>query len=97
MAKKIPDYVNEWFAKHPTEYTRPAIVCKDGTVLSIQASKMHYCTPKESNAAHYTTAELGMFDGRWYRSLGPKQEDGIYGFASIEKLNAIIHRRGGIK
>lgn len=97
MAKVIPDYVNAHFAKHPSDFTRPAIICKDGTVLSIQASRGHYCSPKESNAVHYTTAELGIFDGTWFRSLGPKQEDGIYGWAPVEKLNAIIHRKGGVQ
>jgi len=55
---------------------RPAIECIDGFMMSVQASSMHYCTPRE-NQGPYSEVEVGYpserptkdwesyFEGTW--------------------------------
>lgn len=101
MTKVIPDYVQQHFDKHPCTVTmpewhvRPAIVCKDGTELSVQDSATHYCSPKEHGADRYVLVEMFAF-GRRFPSLG-RSIDGVYPHTTPDKINAIIHRKGGIQ
>jgi hypothetical protein len=58
---------------------RPRIVCKDGTSLSVQASRTHYCKPRYDDCIPYFSVEVGFpsirppeewreyFDGRWQK------------------------------
>jgi hypothetical protein len=93
----IPDYVHEHFKKYPiphtdkrfTEVVRPAIVCKDGFVISVQASRSHYCTPKTNMTDRYIAVEVfSQKNGKWTRRW-PE------GWVSVEKVNKRIHRHGG--
>ena len=83
------DYVHEHFAKHAPDTgkafcVRPAIVCADGTIYSVQASEGHYCNPKETGAARYASVEV------W----GPRRRD-PEGWVSVRRVNRRIHRHGG--
>jgi hypothetical protein len=55
------DYVHQHFKKHATlrSYDRvlPAMRCKSGFTLSIQASTAHYCTPR-NNEGPYSHVEV---------------------------------------
>lgn len=39
---------------------RPHVKCKDGFIVSVQASGFHYCTPRVDGAVEYETVELGF-------------------------------------
>ena len=62
---------------HPKPYTArnsPVITCVDGTVLSIQASGQHLCTPQD-NEGPYTHLEVGRISkDNAPQSWGPYQE-----------------------
>lgn len=38
---------------------RPMAVCQNGFMVSIQASSIHYCSPRNNTAEEYETVELG--------------------------------------
>lgn len=80
----------------------PRIVCVDGTSLSVQASRNHYCTPRNDKGP-YTHVEVG------YPSIRPPQvwideycEDPsaplntVYPYIPIELVLFFIAAHGGI-
>lgn len=79
------DYVGEHFAIH-TGKRRPAIVCKDGYVLSVQAADGLYSSPQD-NVGPWTSFEITrLSDCRCTR---------IEGWVPRARVNARIHRHGG--
>lgn len=38
---------------------RPKVICQDGFMVSIQASSMYCCSPRNDTADEYETVELG--------------------------------------
>jgi len=51
--------LNEWFASTIKESpVRKALICNDGTSLSVQASNFHYCFPRVDNSPFYATVEV---------------------------------------
>ena len=41
------------------QHTRAAVLCKDGFIMSVQASNYHYCTPRINDAEGYLEVEIG--------------------------------------
>lgn len=93
MARKIPDYVGEHFEKYPLDNCvtpRPLLVCRDGMAYSVQASKYHYCAPRDS-VGPWSMVEVWSkheHSGRWV-TRDPE------GWVPVEKINRRIHRHGG--
>lgn len=81
---------------------RRRAVCKSGLSLSIQASRWHYCSPKQDNASSYTTVEVGFpeRDGKpvRLRSLGPAESrrSAVWAYVPVEALDRLLKRNGGI-
>lgn len=82
-------------------WLREPITCKDGFKMSVQASEMHYCSPRENNAEYYTTVEVG-FPSEQEETLMPYAEEPVsptetvYGWVPIQVVSAIIEKHGGI-
>jgi hypothetical protein len=84
---------------------RPAIRCKSGLTLSIQANKGVQCCPKEDNGP-YTEFEVGfpsktiadlmpyIFDH--YGKGDPKPTASTYWFVPAEVINKVINDNGGM-
>jgi hypothetical protein len=90
----VPDYVHAHFAKYPLPgpvkgwayNVRPAIICKDGFVISVQASASgHYCSPK-NDTGPYSTVEV---------LKGGKKLFKTESFVPVRNVNRRIHRHGG--
>lgn len=65
----------------------PALKLKDGSTISVQASSIHYCFPREDNPQDpYAKYEVWDFD---------KAEE-PYGWMSVEDVIDMIMERGGI-
>jgi hypothetical protein len=84
---------------------RPRVELADGSSMSIQASKWHYCTPREDNLERYSTWEVGYVTG----NVGPLAEytendganedgeyDGVFPQVPTAVVVARINSRGGI-
>lgn len=91
---------------------RPSMVLEDGTVLSVQASDTHYCSPRE-NTGPYTMVEIGfpkksisegsvMIQQVLIDELMPFAEplgdgiSGVFGYVPVDVLEQVITSRGGI-
>lgn len=89
--------------KKENEYShiRPAIYCKDGFRMSLQASEYHYSTPRIFNSDYYTRFEIG-FPSEVEQSIYQYAEDRenltdtIYGYVPKDLIDKIIEKHGGI-
>ena len=90
--------VMEYLRKHPTVYgnsVRPHIHCKDGYVLSVQASDGHYCLPRKNNAEEYDAVEVMLVTGHFVKGWG-RMNGSVYGFVPIDKVEKLVSQHGGI-
>jgi hypothetical protein len=80
--------------------------CKDGATLSIQASKYHYCTPRD-NEGPYSTIEVGFIIDKDGEQITPPESwkvhaDGefpsdVYGYVPVELVQEFCDSHGGLK
>ncbi len=82
--KPVHDYVSDFYATHTPGPVRPSIICKDGTIYSVQASAGHYCSPRD-NVGPWSTFEV------W-----PEHRKGPIGWVPRDQVNRWIHRHGGL-
>jgi hypothetical protein len=81
---------------------RPHAEMVDGFKVSIQASEMHYCTPRQSGLDFYSSVELGYPTER-EEIIMPYAEDTddptntVYGYVPIDIVDRMVTRHGGIK
>jgi len=69
--------------------------CEDGSIISIQASTNHYCSPKEDSLPTYTHYEV--FSKEPLDSLEKyKIIDRIYGYVPVDDLITELESRGKI-
>ena len=81
------------------------LICADGTILSVQAGKYHYCYPREdsqiSSYDYYTEFEIG-FPTKEIEVLLPFAEDvetpteTVYGYVPKDVLQAALDSCGGV-
>jgi hypothetical protein len=91
------------FKKGPLHQV-PPVVCKDGFHMSVQASRTHYCYPKEDRPrGDYTAWEVG-FPSRREELLMPYIEGDedeatgtVYGRVPTEVVDAVIAKHGGLE
>lgn len=77
---------------------KPAVICNDGFHLSIQASKYHYCSPR-NQAGPYETVELGCATlPETFNEYAeePGATDTVYGNVPIFKVLTLVGSHGGI-
>jgi hypothetical protein len=87
------------YAGYESGFVRAHIICKDGFVVSIQASEHHYCSPK-NNYGPYEAFELGypsehedLLDNH---SEIPGKHDGVFPYVPVNVVEAVINKHGGI-
>ena len=69
------------------------ILCRDGTVISVQASSINYCSPRNDFAKSYGAVEIVVEDGtpECYNS-----EDKMKAFVTPQVLMELIAQHGGV-
>ena len=89
-------------------YVRPMVRLGDGTLMSIQASSMHYSIPKSLPASEdnaYTAMEVGFenklqipeWEEKYEMETWPSQGINIlYGYVEAEDIEKFINEHGGI-
>ena len=99
--------INEyWVANHREEkngFTScPRLTCKSGLDMSVQASKTHYCNPREyMPKGGYTSFEVG-YPTEVVEELMPYVEDAdrpldtVYGYVPAHIIDAVIEKNGGL-
>lgn len=94
--------VNEFLTANPGS-VRKAVRTKRGRLFSIQASKGHYCSPKDDTGP-YGSVEVMVIEGThpaaFIRSNnGQRSTDaGIYGWVPVSVVEHVINKiDGGVK
>ena len=77
----------------------PTIVCAGGLKMSVQASRYHYCTPRDS-VGPWSSVEIGFPSQRverlmFYAEDGSAPTDTVYGYVPIEVVAEVIAEHGG--
>lgn len=91
------EYLPGYFHK----YTAPYVVCADGTRVSVQASRSHYCIPRD-NAGPWSHVEMGFPSKKPNDAVMAYVEDAenptgtVYGWVPIETVAAWLDECGGI-
>lgn len=93
---------NAWKAEVSMQKLRPPVTCKDGFQVSIQASSMHYCSPRQDMLDSYKKVELGfpnMEDDLILEYAEDKEDPTgtVYGYVPIEIVELLIEKHGGIE
>jgi len=89
-SQKVPDYVGDHIRKHKDLVIKPIIKCRDGYCYSVQASKIHYCTPKKDGLDEYRSVEV------WGKNpSGVATTEEPEPFVQIERINRRIYDHGG--
>jgi hypothetical protein len=82
------------------EWCMPGIVCADGTRLSVQASRTHYCAPRDNNGMWHAV-EVGFPSiappVAWaeYAEEWDKPTETVYGYVPVELVREFIEDHGG--
>jgi hypothetical protein len=81
---------------------RKPITCKDGFTMSVQASKFHYCSPRQNlTDGNYNSVEIG-FPSEVESLLlkyaeDPEKPTGtVYGYVPLNVVDSVIEKHGGI-
>ena len=80
--------------------TNKTVVCNDGFSMSVQASRTHYCDPKD-DVGPYTHVEVGMpsaYDFYLQRyAEDPDNPTGtVYGWVPADTITMCIDAHGGM-
>lgn len=92
------EFNNDKYRADGIRQVRP-ITCADGLTLSVQASRFHYCTPRDS-AGPWVAVEIG-FPSQAVDEFIPYAEEPdmptatVYGYVPVEIVEGVINRRGG--
>lgn len=103
------DQVNEWMkicyclSKNRNLRFRlhPKIACKDGFIMSVQASQYHYCLPRADHAYPYFSVEIGYPSAvddliLEYAEDQKHPTDTVYPYVPIDVVNQVVDKHGGI-
>ena len=98
LAKLIP--ILQKFKKYSGNRLWPAIKCKDGYIVSIQASEFHYCFPRENGLNEYEALEVGYPSENtpefYPYADGPEETAEVFGYVPIEVIQQVLDSHGGI-
>ena len=83
---------------------KPRTICSDGTSLSIQASRTHYCTPREDEGPYLALEMKFILDANddqltppesWADYTdGPAFPNDVYGYVPVELIESFIADHG---
>lgn len=79
----------------------PSMRCKDGFAMSVQASALHYCSPRETAAWPYSQFEVGYPSVEEPLLMGYAEDrdrptDTVYAWVPREVIEAVIDKHGGL-
>ncbi len=103
---KIAKYLKQHTAyekgfRGPMQKQFDHIECVDGFTMSVQASRTHYCRPRE-DGAWWDQVEVG-YPSAEEPLLMPYAESPetptmtVYGYVPVEVIDAVIEKHGGMK
>lgn len=105
MKKDTVDQLNDFLMTPPSDRGwrgKPQVVCADGFALSIQASRHHYCSPRQ-DVGPWTSVEVGfpsaaeplLFEFVEYETDNTDWTQSVYPYTPIEVVAAVVDLHGG--
>jgi hypothetical protein len=95
--------LNNWLKEMPYlhEYSKvhEHLVCNDGTTLSVQASKTHYCYPRVNDSVYYSEVEVFCVSSD-VPKCWLKYGDNVnhpFGYIPVVMVEEFIDSHGGIE
>jgi hypothetical protein len=79
---------------------RPPIVCMDGATISVQASKFHFCSPR-NNDGPYSSVEVGFptpdfpEGAPWKENPDKPDSESVFALVPIQVVSDWIESHGG--
>lgn len=97
----VEQYIAISFKEYQGFCFRNRIVCNDGFCVSVQASKGHYCQPRETIAKGYISFELGYPSDDEellipYAEDEERPTDTVYPYTPAEVVQNVVDKHGGI-
>lgn len=99
------EMLKKTYVKNDGDYLiRNRVFCKDGFSISIQASRGHYCEPRETFEGPYEKVELG-YPNKFDPMIANYAEEGddtrlftrsVYPYVPIEVVDNLLEKHGGI-
>jgi len=88
-------------AGYKSRSTAKGIQCADGFTVSLQASKYHYCYPREDDCVEYYEVEIGFpseVEELWLEyAEQPEEPTGtVYGYVPVELVLQVLNEHGGV-
>lgn len=81
---------------------RPLLICNDGFSMSVQASRMHGCSPRMDGNIEYSSVEVGYPE--WEEELlipyAYNKDDltnTVYTYVPVDIVNKVIEKHRGIE
>lgn len=91
----IDDLQNMLTASKKGKYLIPAIVCRDAFTFSMQASKHHYCSPRNNEGPWEKVELLLPVEDALLEAY--RDGTGIYGYVPLEEVVALVNRHCGLQ
>jgi hypothetical protein len=94
--------INEYIQKYRENgLFTPAIRCRDGFTMSVQASRAHYCSPRKDGNQTYHSVEVGYPSVleeilMEYKEGTGISTDSVYPCVPVYKVDALIMKHGGM-
>ena len=100
MKVRIREHIRNNKVENCSPIAKP-IICTDGFKVSVQASKHHYCSPREYDA-EWASVELGFPSAaddliQKYAETPDEPTETVYGYVPIDTVARLIIKHGGIK
>lgn len=91
--------LTRWMLDNDHAGARPHFICPDGFTVSIQASRGHYCSPRESGLPAYHSVELGFPSEAveaWlpYAEEADRPTDTVYGYVPLDVVAGVLTDHG---
>lgn len=100
MKVRIREHIRNNKMENRSHVAKP-IICADGFKVSVQASKHHYCSPRE-HYAEWASVELGFPSEaddliQEYAEDPDRPTETVYGYVPIDIVARLVIKHGGIK
>ncbi len=90
------DVVNKYFSEKRENFFVPEMVCADGFRMSVQASRAHYCSPKDEQGP-YRSVEVLPDEGEELFESRNGDGRGTYGWVPVDVVAKVITKHGGLR
>jgi len=80
----------------------PRVVCTDGFSMSVQVSRLNYCSPRIDDAEYYSEVEIGFPSETEniileFAESPDNPTKTVYGYVPVGLVDAIIEKHGGFR